>query len=179
MCGLFIYSDSVFNTARKMSKYGVFSGPYFPAFGLQYLSVFTPNAGKYGPEKNSVFGHFSRIVMSLSTILPGAKFWIRCSDLNTILYFRIKLIYVNHFWLYNNFMKLCGDFEEKLVLKPSSNQVFSICHWNLNSISVHYIKLSILRPYLSTHKFDVICISETFLDSNTSYEDAYLEKVGY
>ena len=27
-----------------------------------YLSVFNPNAGKYGPEKNSVFGHFSRSV---------------------------------------------------------------------------------------------------------------------
>ena len=34
-----------------MSKYGVLSGPYFP--------VFSPNAGKYGQEKNSVFGHFS------------------------------------------------------------------------------------------------------------------------
>ena len=30
-----------------------FSGPYFPAFGLNtpYLSTFSPNAGKYGPEK--------------------------------------------------------------------------------------------------------------------------------
>ena len=40
----------------KMSKYGVFSGPYFPAFGLNtekypYLSVFSLNAGKYKPEK--------------------------------------------------------------------------------------------------------------------------------
>ena len=26
----------------------------------KYLSVFSRNAGKYGPEKNSVFGHFSR-----------------------------------------------------------------------------------------------------------------------
>ena len=33
-----------------MSKYGVFSGPYFAVFGL--------NTGKYGLEKNSVFGHF-------------------------------------------------------------------------------------------------------------------------
>ena len=31
-----------------MSKYGVFSGPYFPVFGT---SVFSPNTGKYGPEK--------------------------------------------------------------------------------------------------------------------------------
>ena len=29
--------------AQKVSKYGVFSGPYFPVFGL--------NTGKYGPEK--------------------------------------------------------------------------------------------------------------------------------
>ena len=30
------------DTARKVSKYGVFSGPYFP--------VFSPNTGKYGPD---------------------------------------------------------------------------------------------------------------------------------
>ena len=32
----------------------VFSDPYFPAFGLnteRYLFVFSPNVGKYGPEK--------------------------------------------------------------------------------------------------------------------------------
>ena len=28
-----------------------FSGPHCPAFGHSYLSVFSPNAGKYGPEK--------------------------------------------------------------------------------------------------------------------------------
>ena len=40
-----------------MSKYELFSGPYFPAFGLNtvYLSVFSPNAGKYGPEKTPLF----------------------------------------------------------------------------------------------------------------------------
>ena len=35
-----------------MFKYGVFSGPYFP--------VFSPNSGKQGPGKSSVFGYFSR-----------------------------------------------------------------------------------------------------------------------
>ena len=41
-------------TARKVSKYGFISGPYFPVFGLNTerydLSVFSPNIGKYGPE---------------------------------------------------------------------------------------------------------------------------------
>ena len=89
-------------------------------------------------------------------------------------------MYVNHFQLYNIFMKLCDDVEENPGPKLSSNQIFSICHWNLNRISAHnYIKLSLSRAYLSTHKFDVICISETYLDSNASDEDANLEIVGY
>ena len=53
------------NTASKVSKYGVISGPYFLTFGL--------NTGRYGvslriqfecvkiwTRKNSVFRHFSR-----------------------------------------------------------------------------------------------------------------------
>ena len=76
-------------------------------------------------------------------------------------------------------MKLCGDVEENPGAKPSSNQIFFICHWNLNSISAHnYIKISLLRVYLSTHKFGVICMSETYLDTDTFHEDDNLEIVG-
>ena len=43
-----IYSrNNLSNTAWKVSKYGVFSGPYFP------------ECGKICTRKNSVFGHFS------------------------------------------------------------------------------------------------------------------------
>ena len=38
------------DTAWKVSKYGNFSGPYFPPFGL--------NAGKYGPEKTPYLDTF-------------------------------------------------------------------------------------------------------------------------
>ena len=50
-----------------MSKYGVIPGPYFPAFGLntdKYLSVFSPNAGKYGPEKTPYLDTF-HVVLGL------------------------------------------------------------------------------------------------------------------
>ena len=45
-----LYQTSIMNgssrTARKMTKYGCFSGPYFPAFGLntERYGVFSPNA---------------------------------------------------------------------------------------------------------------------------------------
>ena len=38
------------NTARKVSNYGVFSGPYFP--------VFSPNTGQFGPGKPPYLGTF-------------------------------------------------------------------------------------------------------------------------
>ena len=52
--------------ARKVSKYGVFSGPYFCAFGLntERYSVslrIQSKCGKMWTRKNSVFRHFSRV----------------------------------------------------------------------------------------------------------------------
>ena len=46
-----------------MYKYGVISGPYFPTFGLNnsYLSVFSPNAGKYGPETTPYLDTFQAV----------------------------------------------------------------------------------------------------------------------
>ena len=82
---------------------------------------------------------------------------------NLILYVIKLLLYANHFWLYEIVLKLSGDTEEHPGPKPWSNLSYSIFHWNLSSISVHnYIKISLLRAYITTHKFDVTCISETF-----------------
>ena len=52
-------------TAQKVFKYGVYSGPYFPVFGLNtdMYSVnlrFQSEYRKLLTRKNSVFGHFSR-----------------------------------------------------------------------------------------------------------------------
>ena len=106
--------------------------------------------------------------------------FIKSTCLNLILYISILVLYANCFWLDKIVLKLSGDIEENPGPKPISNQSFSICHWNLNSISAHnYIKVSLLRAYISTHKFDVICISETYLDSDTSDDDDNLKIAGY
>ena len=62
------------NTVWKVSKYGVFSGPYFLAFGLN-AKIYGVNLpiqsedGKMRTRKNSVFGYFS---ISASR---GLRFW--------------------------------------------------------------------------------------------------------
>ena len=42
-----------------MSKYGVLSGPYYG--DTPYVSVFSPNAEKYGPEKTPYFDTFHAV----------------------------------------------------------------------------------------------------------------------
>ena len=46
-----------------MSKYGVFSGPYFPSFGMNKdrHGVFSPNAGKYGSGKTPYLDTFQAV----------------------------------------------------------------------------------------------------------------------
>ena len=43
----------------------------------------------------------------------------------------------------------------------------SCCHWNVNSILVHN-KLSLVIGYNTVQKFDVICISETYLKASVN-----------
>ena len=43
----------------KVPKYGVFSGSYFPAFGLT-ISHYSVRMRENTDQKNFIFGHFSR-----------------------------------------------------------------------------------------------------------------------
>ena len=45
------------NNARKVSKYGYFSGSYFP--------VFSPNTGKSGPENTPYLDTFQAVIQNL------------------------------------------------------------------------------------------------------------------
>ena len=62
-------------------------------------------------------------------------------------------------WLYILLITLSGDVELNPGPKRKAAQTLSICHWNLNSICAHnFAKLSLLRAYVSVHKFDIICL---------------------
>ena len=71
----------------------------------------------------------------------------------------------------------------KLNPGPRKNNVshnFYFCHWNLNSIAAHnFSKLSLLEAYNVEHKFDIICLLETFLDSSIPSNDERLYMNGY
>ena len=83
-------------------------------------------------------------------------------------------------WYFFRFLELSGDVELNPGPKPDLSQSFSICHGNINSMSVHnYSKISLLTAYISIHDFDIICLSETYLTSTTDINDENLKIPGY
>ena len=73
-----------------------------------------------------------------------------------------------------------GAFQLNPGRKDKSSSAFSICHRNLNSITAHnYAKVLLLEAYIAVLKFDIVCISQTYLDSSSRYDDGNLEITGY
>ena len=56
--------------------------------------------------------------------------------------------------------------------RRSTDETFSIFYLNLNSLlAYNYSKLFLLREYNSVHKFDTICLSETYLNSTVASDN--------
>ena len=106
--------------------------------------------------------------------------WIIPSKIITI-YLLFVLAYHGEllFGNLNQLLLVCsGDIEINLVPKPK-NQL-SFCHWNLNGLAAHnFTKVSLLQALSVTNDHDMICLSETFLDSSISNDDEKNNIKGY
>ena len=92
-------------TARKVFKYGVISGPYFPAFGLnteryEASVCIQSEYGKIRTRNNSVFGHFSRSDTHNNNfkLVTFRAFAILIEWIYQILFFCKRLLFVE--WKY-------------------------------------------------------------------------------
>ena len=106
------------------------------------------------------------------------------SKISTKLYISIFLLFIillgRLAWLCRCLMILSGNVEVNPGPKNSISECLSICHCNLNSILTHnYFKLFLLKAHMSVHKFDIICLSETYLDSTVPLDDENLVISGY
>ena len=72
---------------------------------------------------------------------------------------------------------ICGDVELNPEPKNTKSYNFSLCHSNLNSLPAHdFSKLSLIKAYNIHHNFDMICLSETYLDSTYTDDDTRLKR---
>ena len=85
---------------------------------------------------------------------------------------------INHFS--SHFLLIMsGDIETNPGPNNETKSI-SICHWNLNGISTqNFVKLSMLEAYNSIYDHDIICLSETYLNSPQSGNDPALNLQGY
>ena len=53
-----------------------------------------------------------------------------------------------------------------------SGTFIKFCHWNLNGLAVQdFVKMPLIEAFITTHNFDIICLSETFLYSSIDISD--------
>ena len=63
---------------------------------------------------------------------------------------------------------------------PGYPNSFFFCQWKLNSIPAHsFIMIPLLQAYNAIHMFDIICLSETYLDNSYHSDDDQLAFLGY
>ena len=174
------------NLIQYRGTVGMFNNRRFASSSLNY-SYFSKKYHNYDTFTLAV-GLIILTFCHLINVLSNWKFISRflpdfagiCNFSREILYLSMIGINFHHIWLSLTIIRLSGDIEENPGPKRNSNQSFSICHWNLNSITAHnYLKVSLLRAYISLHNFDVVCISETYLDSTTALDDENLHIAAY
>ena len=102
------------------------------------------------------------------------RFYVRCKSnsfgplarlIYTIAEISIKLLSI--------FLVLYSDVELNPghTKKRNSWFNFSISYWNLNSLIAHnFEKVNLLEGFNTVNKFDIICLSESFLDSSVLTE---------
>ena len=63
---------------------------------------------------------------------------------------------------------------------PKKSSVIKFCHWNLNGLAAYdFLKVSLIEAFITTHNFDIICLSEMFLNSTVSQHDENIMIHGY
>ena len=109
-----------------------------------------------------------QVSSSLIKIIP-ASFrlrFLKIADITVFLLFFIQ-----------NLLSCCGDIEENPGPKYSS---LTFCHWNLNGLTAHdSTKISLLEAYITQRNYDIICLTETFLNSSILSGDNRIKIDGY
>ena len=80
-------------------------------------------------------------------------------------------MFISSIWYYEFLLQLSHDTALNTGLKPKSWKSLSVCYWNLNSISSNNL---IKNSLSTTHKFYVICLSDTHITSYTPLNEENL-----
>ena len=109
--------------------------------------------------------HFFKTIFTISNVMHQRSF------LNITFFILQSSFYL---WHTSILIYLSGDIETNPGPVTNYSQGFKICHWNLNSLPTDH-----LGAYAISHNIDVICLSETFLNTSYSSNDTRLHLHDY
>ena len=98
----------------------------------------------------------------------------------TTIYLLIISNLLEYLWVGSQIISLSSDIE--INHGPKLNALFWGFFMSLEfkqHISTNVTKVSLLLAYISVHKFDIICLSKIYLNSETPSDDQNLEMAGY
>ena len=111
--------------------------------------------------------------MNWSFVFRSLKYFLSKKALRLL---SVKLYIITLIHLY--ILLLSNDIEKNPGPRLFGN--LSICFWNLNSIMAHnFQKISSIIAYNSIHKYDLICLGETYLNSSITSDNQDLIIDGY
>ena len=97
-----------------------------------------------------------------------------------LFYYKLLTNFLSIFLGKFDLLMLCGDIESNAGPTRNFGQSSSICYWTLNSIEAHnFSKISLLRAYNTIHSYDIIFLSETYLNHETLSNNDNLKIPGY
>ena len=103
-----------------------------------------------------------------SHLLLNISFFYRLSL--TKISFMNDVLYLSQILIFSINILLSGDVEANPGPGPPSMNIYSnlsVCHWNAGSLPVHnFVKIDLIKAFNSVHNFDIIFITETFLNSS-------------
>ena len=143
---------------------------------------FSVNLTKFDCFSIILTSSYTYFVLIFFFLLNFVKYNFKINSPKNIVW-NLTFFYIYLFWLVSIFLNRSGDNPGP---KTKSGQNFSVCHWNLNSVSNlnsisgrSFSKISLLQANNAIHNYDIICFSETYVNSSIPYDDDNLEIPGY
>ena len=73
------------------------------------------------------------------------------------------------FVFFQKLLTQCGDIEK---IPGSRYSFLRFCHWNLHGLTAHdCIKITLIQAYITDQNFDIVCLSEAFLNFSIQNDD--------
>ena len=126
---------------------------------------------------NILYHYYLFVLFSVLLIMPLLIIITQMAAKTARIFFSVLFLIITTanviIWLQMFLLFSCWDVE----VSPGSKKYiyiyiyiyqenFSICHWNLNTFLVHnYAKLWLFKGYVNYHNFDIVYLSESYLDS--------------